>query len=108
MAGFTDVLKDVAEQVGALATGKLAKFKDALVEDAQEFAKRKQADIERWAGLVQAGTLTLADAEFLALGAKDLVELRAQTYVGVAKTQLDRLKGEITSIVMKVAIGVLV
>ena len=32
MAGFTDVLKDVAEQVGALATGKLAKFKDALVD----------------------------------------------------------------------------
>ena len=33
--------------------------------------------------------------------------MRAQTYAGIAKIRLDELKGQITSIVLKAAIGLL-
>jgi len=107
MGDFTQVLAQVATDVAGLATGKLARFKDQLVADAEAFAKAKQADIERWAGLVAQGQLSLDDAELLALGAKNLVQMRAQTYAGIAKIRLDELKGQITSIVLKAAIGLL-
>lgn len=107
MADFTEVLRKVAEEVGQLATGKLAKFRTELVEDATEFARRKQADLERWAGLVAEGKLSIEDAELLALGARNLVEMRAQTYIGIARIRLDQLRGEIASIVMKTAIALL-
>lgn len=108
MAGFDDVLHTIGDEVAKLAVGEFKSFKDQLIEDAKQFATRKEADLKRWTTLAASGQIDEAEFKLLLLGAKNLLEIRAQTYVGIAKTRLDRLRNAVFDIVVKAAMGFLV
>lgn len=108
MADFQDLLRSVAEEAAKLATGELASFKDQVIEDAKQFAQRKKDDLQRWAELLASGAITRAEFDMLVLGAKNLLQIRAETYVGIAKTRLDRLRKQVLDIVIKAAVAALV
>ena len=108
MADFNDVLHTVGEEAAKLAVGELTAFKDQLVDDARDFATRKQADLTRWAGLLASGQIDEGEFRLLLLGSKNLLELRAQAYVGIAKARLDRLRNALFDIVLKAAASLLV
>lgn len=108
MAGLDDFLSSVGTEVAKLAVGELKDFKDQLIEDAQEFARRKAVDLKRWSGLLATGQIDQEEFELLVRGAKNLLEIRAQTYAGIAKARLDRLRGAVLDIVVKAAATLLI
>lgn len=108
MPGFDDFLSSVGDEVAALAIGELKSFKDQLIEDAKDFASRKQADLKRWAELLAEGKIDEEEFKLLALGAKNLLQIRAETYIGIGKARLDRLRNAVFNIVIKSAIKLLV
>lgn len=108
MAGFDDVLRTIGEEVAKLAVDELRNFKDQLIEDAKAFATKKAADLERWTRLLAAGDLDEEEFKLLLLGAKNLLEIRAETYVGIAKTKLDRARKAVLDIVLKAVTSILI
>jgi hypothetical protein len=108
MAGFDEVLQTIGEEVAKLAIGELSNFKDQLVEDAKAFATKKAADLERWTRLLAAGDLDEEEFKLLLLGAKNLLEIRAETYVGIAKARIDQLRKAVFDIVIKAATSLLI
>lgn len=107
MARFDDVLSSVASEVGKLAVGELTGFKDQLIEDAKDFATTKETDLKRWTQLVNSGQIDEDEFKLLLLGSKNLLEIRVQTYIGIAKTRIDRLRNAVFDIVVKAAISLL-
>jgi hypothetical protein len=108
MAGFDDFLGGLADEVAKLAIGEFKDFKDQLIEDARDFAVRKQADLERWTGLLAEGKIDQEEFALLMKGAKNLLELRAQAYAGIAKARLQRLRNAVFDVIVKSALGLLV
>jgi len=108
MAGLDDVLRTVGDEVAKLAIGELKAYKDQLIEDASEFARRKAADLKRWSVELAEGEIDEDEYKLLLLGAKNLLEIREQAYIGIAKARLDQLRSAVFDIVTKAAIGLLV
>ena len=108
MSDFDNFLSDLAHQVAALATGDLAQFKTQILDDSKAFAVAQKANLQRWAGLLAGGQINEAEFKSLVQGSKDLLEMRAQAYVGIAKARLDQLKNDVIQTVAKAAVGILV
>jgi hypothetical protein len=102
---FLDILKTETEKV---VRAEWKDCREAALKDGQAFVEKTKADLERWTGLLAAGSLSREDFEWLLQGKKDLAELEALKQAGLAQARLDRFRDTILGVVTQTALRVFV
>ena len=104
MADFNQLLSALKDGVARLAAQSLQDFRKAAVKDADAFLEKTRADLSRWAGELEAGTLTQDDFEFLVKGKQDLAEMQALKQAGLALVRVDQFRNSLLDLVIGTAI----
>jgi hypothetical protein len=97
---FLSALKDGIKQ---LVTQSFGDHRKAAVKDANAFLKKTRADLKRWIGELEAGTLKKDDFEFLVRGKKDLAEMEALKQAGLASVRVDEFRKSVLNLVIGTA-----
>lgn len=100
MPDFTSLLTAIKDGVATLAVETLQEHRKAAMADAEEFLRRTQGDLERWARDLATGSLTPADFEFLVNAKKDLAEMEALKQAGLALVRVDRFRNALVDLVI--------
>ncbi|WP_321480584.1 hypothetical protein [uncultured Bacteroides sp.] len=101
---FNSLLTELLNQAKEIAASTFKDYKKQAAEDAESLISGIKPKLERWTLQVANGDISKDDLEFLLMGEKELVEMKALKQVGIALIKLDELKIKILkSIVNSIA-----
>lgn len=92
---FNSLLTELLSQAKEIAASTFKDYKKQAADDAEGLISGIKPKLEKWALLLAKGDLSKEDIEFLVLGEKELVEMKALKQVGIALIKLDELKSKI-------------
>lgn len=85
-----NAVSELKSEIGDLAKVMLNKYKDAAVDDGQDFLDSIKDDLKKWAGMLSRGEIDKDEFDSLVRGKKDLAEMKALKQLGLAKVQYDK------------------
>jgi len=100
---FDDFVDALAEGAKDLAKDIFDGFEEQAKEDAKTFAQKAEADLRRWAKLLEEGKITKQDFGDLVEGKKALAEIHALTVAGISLTKLERFRSGLIDLVVDTA-----
>lgn len=100
---FRDTLLD---RLRALVETEWADHRDAAFGDGRAFIENTEADLARWAALLEAGALTPEDFTWLVQGRRDLAEMEGLKQAGLTLARLDRFRASLLDTVVGTAFDV--
>ena len=94
------------DRLRALAEDEWTEVASAALDDGRAFVATAEADLARWAALLEAGDLTPEDFTWLVQGKRDLAELEALKQAGLGLARLDRFRASLLDTVVGTAFDV--
>lgn len=104
MADFDALFDTLKNGIKELAGDAWAELTDQVEEDSQAYLDKLKTDLARWTKLLAAGDLTADDLKYLVEGKKDLAEMTALKEAGLAAVKVDKLKRDLTNLVIDTTI----
>ena len=104
MPDINDFLVSLKDELLGFAEDNLNEYKDELLKDGNDFAKKLKNDLERWGQGLISGALNQKDFEFLVKGKKDLAEMEALKQAGLGKIKINKLRDGVIGIVVNSAL----
>jgi hypothetical protein len=100
---FSSFMQALREALRTRIAADWQTYRDALDQLTDRFLKGSRADLERWTGLLAAGSLTRDDFEWLVEGRKDLARVEVLRDAGLSFAQIDRLRAAVVETVVGTA-----
>ena len=107
MSAFDDFRTSVLDGAGDLAKTLLNGSVKEARADAEAFVKKSATKIQKWTRQVADGELTKDEFASLIRGQKDLAEMNALTQAGIAAVKVNKFRREMTGLVVKSALDIL-
>jgi len=107
MADFDAFLEQLKTSLKGLAQNSFKKYSQQILHDWTEFAKKLEDDLQRWSVEYSIHEMTKEEFEFLVKGKKDLLEMEALKQLGLARTELNKLRNAIVDTITGTAVKVL-
>jgi hypothetical protein len=95
------------EKLGDLARLTLSNYVNEGKEDGGNLLAAMIDDLERWTQLLADRRISTRDFETLVMGDKDLVEMDALTFGGLALSRVDQFKGSVLNLMIDTVFNVL-
>jgi len=89
---FSAILDELKKELAALAKSTLANYVKEAKKDTQSIINASQEKLERWTKLLEAGSLTVNEFEWLVNSQKDLIKMEALKKAGLSKIKADQFK----------------
>ena len=106
MADFDEFLDVLKKNIEELAEKSWKDYRQAAIDDGEEFLNQCKEDLRRWTKLLAEGQLTQDDFEWLIQSQKDLAEVKALTQAGLTLIRLDRFRNALIDLVIETAFDV--
>lgn len=107
MSKWTEYVDAVRSGAAALAKGAVKDFASEITDDAEAFARRSKADIERWIKMLAKHEISKTEFSDLIHGLKSLAAMNALKQAGLAVTKIQRLRDQIIDLIVEKAFEVL-
>ncbi len=107
MGDFNEFLEALKSDLTRLAGNSFKKYKQQLLHDGTEFAKRLEADLKNWSAEYSIFEITKEEFEDLVKSKKDLLEMEALRKEGLARTELNKMRNAIVETVTGTAVKIL-
>ncbi len=108
MSDFSTFLTTLKQGIAQLAADSFRDAKRAAQADGEAFLRKSESDLERWTDLLVDGKLTQEEFEFLVMGRKDVIEMKALEAAGLAAVRVDRFRNAVLRLVVDTAFSVFV
>ncbi|WP_071145738.1 hypothetical protein [Bacteroides ihuae] len=92
---FNSLLTELLSQAKEIAVSTFKDYKKQAADDAEGLISGIKPKLEKWTLQLAKGDLSKDDLEFLILGEKELVEMKALKQLGIGLIKLDELKNKI-------------
>ena len=89
---FSIILEQLKKEVAALAQSTLKEYIKDAKKDAKSIIDTTHEKLERWTKLVEDGSLTANEFEWLTNSQKDLIQMEALKKAGLSKIKADQFK----------------
>ncbi len=96
---FGELFTELKKNVLVLAKASFKSFEKEAEQDAENLLNSMKDKLERWTGLLAAGTLTLDDFELLVMAQKDLVEMKALQKAGLAAIKAEQFRDSLVNLI---------
>ena len=106
MAIFDDFWSQLKSGVVGFAENSWKDFKDAAINDGEDFLHKTKEDIQKWTVQLAEKKITGDDFEWLLKGKKDLAELVLLKQKGLVKADLDKFTNGLVDTVVSTAVKV--
>lgn len=89
---FSSILDELKKEIAALAKSTVTNYLKEAKKDAQSIIESSQEKLERWTKLLESGSLTVNEFEWLINSQKDLIQMDALKKAGLSKIKADQFK----------------
>lgn len=104
---FQLIIDKLRDEVIKLAMATFNDYKNEAKADALKLIEEMKVKLKKWTLQLANGELSKDDFEFLVLGQKELVEMKALKQAGVALIKADEFKNSLLNLVTKTIIGLI-
>jgi hypothetical protein len=92
MSAFDEYLDDVLNGIKDLAKNTLGGFENQAKEDAKDFIKKTEEDLQRWFNLLASRGITEQDFSDLVQAKRALADMRRVSVAGAGLARLERFR----------------
>ncbi len=107
MGDFNNFIGELKKNLQKLAAGSFSKYSSQLIQDGTSFALKLEEDLNKWADEYSIYEMTKEEFENLVKSKKELLEMESLKHLGLAKTDLNKLRNAIVETVTETAVKVL-
>ncbi|MDE3185872.1 MAG: hypothetical protein KGM16_20860 [Bacteroidota bacterium] len=104
---FLSILSILEEKIEDLAQFTVSNYVSEGIEDGKNFLTAMSDDLGRWTQLLADRRITTMDFETLVTGNKDLIEMDALTFAGLALTRVDQFKGSVLNLIIDTVFSII-
>ena len=97
---FSEIFKQLKDQVIDLAKLTVNKFKDEAIADAHKLLDESKEDLERWTKLLAEGSISSSEFEFLAANGIGLFQMSLLQNTILAKVKIDQFRNSVLNLII--------
>lgn len=100
MIDFDALMDTIKQQIGSLAEANWSSYKDAVIQDSNEFLQTSKDRLKKWTEELALNQISKDDFEFLVKGLRELAKMEALKRAGITLIELDKLRSSILNIII--------
>lgn len=108
MPDYQAILKEIENQVVALATSTISECKNEAIQDGKNLLSQMSSDLIRWMKLVAEKQLTSQEFEWLINSDKDQVKMDALEKAGLAAERVEQFSITVLKVIANIALKSLI